>query len=126
MADRPDPPAPNALRCLTPRNESWDLADEGFSRLLDVYLIESERQYHEVNEAWEAGDLARLGRSARGLGGASRVVGAEQLAGFCSELELATRRNWGDQVRVMLQQVTAELREVRDAVHVARQGCGSI
>lgn len=126
MADRLDLPLPNELGAVAPLNESWDLGDEEFSRLLEVYLMESERQYHEANEAWEAGDLARLGRSARGLGGASKVIGAVQLAGFCIELELAARRNWDDQVRVMLQQVTSELREVRDAVHVARQGYGSI
>jgi HPt (histidine-containing phosphotransfer) domain-containing protein len=116
MADQHNLPLLNGPR---------DLLDDECSRLLDVYLLESERQFHEANEAWEVGDLARLGRSAQGLGGASRGIGAFQLAGYCSELELAARRNREEHVRLMLQQVTAELREVRDAVHAVRQSCGA-
>ena len=104
-------------------NELRELMEDEFSQLLDAYLKLSESQYHEANEAWEAGDMERLGRSAHSLKGASSNIGAAQLAAYCGELELAARRNLETRVPEMLSKVTLELREVRDAVHAARQSC---
>ena len=104
-------------------NELRDLMDGEFSVLLDVYIRESERQFHEANEAWEAGDMDRLGRSAHSLKGASCNIGAVQLADYCSELESAAKQRLETRVPEMLNRVTLELREVRDAVYAVRLSC---
>lgn len=104
-------------------SELRDLMEGEFSVLLDVYIRESERQFHEANEAWEAGDMDRLGRSAHSLKGASSNIGAVQLADYCAELESAAKQQLEARVPEMLNKVTLELREVRDAVYAVRLSC---
>ena len=90
--------------------------EDEFGTLLQAYLEDSERQLHEVSDAWEAGDLDRLRRSAHSLKGSSSNVGAAALAALCGHLEEAAVNARGDVIPGALERVRCELREVRDAV----------
>lgn len=92
------------------------LMEDGFTSLLDAYLRDSETRIFEAYEAWEAGDLDRLRRSAHSLKGSSSNIGAQALADYCSVLEVNARDGVVDEVPGALLRVRAELGEVRDAV----------
>jgi len=70
----------------------------------------------EVSEAWEAGDLETLRRSAHSLKGASSNIGAPELAERCGRLEHLARDQEIASVPDALEEVRVELREVRDAL----------
>lgn len=96
------------------------LMDDAFADLLEAYLADSERRLFEVSEAWEAGDLETLRRSAHSLKGASSNIGAPELAERCGTLEHLARDRQTDAVPRALEQVRCELREVRDALESLR------
>lgn len=92
------------------------LMEDGFVSLLEAYLRDSETRIFEAFEAWEAGDLERLRRSAHSLKGSSSNIGAQALAEYCSALEASARDGEVAEVPGALARVRAELGEVRDAV----------
>jgi PAS domain S-box-containing protein len=59
--------------------------------LLDDFLATTARDVAAVDAARAAGDLVQLAREAHKIKGASRLVGATELAHAASELELATK-----------------------------------
>lgn len=90
--------------------------EEEFDSLLEAYLKDSERRCFEVSEAWEAGDLEALRRSAHSLKGASSNIGAAALAELCASLEHLARDSRVDCVPQVMERVKVELQEVREDV----------
>lgn len=98
------------------------LMEEDFGALLETYLQDSQARCFEVTEAWEAGDLERLRRSAHSLKGASSNIGAAALAELCNELESLARDGRSELVPDALARLRGELGEVQDAVQAIHAG----
>lgn len=98
------------------------LMEEGFPSLLEAYLRDSELRLFEATEGWEQGDYERVRRSAHSLKGSSSNIGAQALAGLCSDLEASAREQRGEAIVRALALVRAELGEVSDAVRALSAG----
>ena len=101
--------------------ELKDIMDEEFPLLLQTYLSESERQLQGIDQAWQAGELEDLRRSAHSLKGSSGNIGAEALAQLCAELERSAKHADVAGVPQTLEALSGEFVAVREAVSQIHQ-----
>jgi HPt (histidine-containing phosphotransfer) domain-containing protein len=85
LATPPTPLDPGVLDTLTGGSR------EAAREVLDDFLATTARDVSALIAARDAGDLAQLAREAHKIKGASRLVGAGELALAASELELAAQ-----------------------------------
>ena len=102
--------------------ELKDIMDEEFPLLLQTYLRESERQLQGIDQAWQAGELDDLRRSAHSLKGSSGNIGAEALAELCAELERSAKHADVTAVPETLEALSGEFVAVKEAVTRIHQG----
>ena len=90
--------------------------------VIDAYLTSSEVLERSLVDASRAGDAARLARAAHTLKSSSAQVGAEQLSGFCKEIEGIARGDSLAGIPALVDAVVAELERVREALAAERLG----
>ena len=64
-----------------------EVMEEDFSFLLETFLVESEKQFCQARQAWQAQDYDVLRRAAHSLKGSCGNIGAEILQATCADLE---------------------------------------
>ena len=92
------------------------IMEDEFSSLMETFLQESARQFDEAKDAWSAGDMDALRRSAHTLKGSCGNIGAEVLEGTCETLESSALRGATDGVAELLDSVGQQLIEVNTAI----------
>ena len=92
------------------------IMEDEFGDLMHTFLVESERQFHNAQSAWDGGDFAKLRLSAHSLKGSCANVGAEQLQQTCAVLESQAKAGIGDGVPELLDQVSAQLHDVHGVI----------
>jgi HPt (histidine-containing phosphotransfer) domain-containing protein len=96
--------------------ELKEIMEEEFPSLLEIFLMESERQYFEAKQAWETQDYDVLRRAAHSLKGCCSNIGAEQLQQACASLEDSARDSEPRQIPELLDVVFSQLDRVNMAV----------
>ena len=92
------------------------IMEDEFPLLLEEFLVESERQYQQVQTAWDAGDYDHLRRAAHSLKGSCANIGAESLHGTCATLELSAKERELGQVPALLIDARTQLTAVNEAL----------
>ncbi|XOV81524.1 MAG: Hpt domain-containing protein [bacterium] len=92
------------------------IMEDEFSDLMKTFLLESQRQFHSAQAAWETGDFAQLRLSVHSLKGSCANVGAEQLQKTCARLEQQAKQASTDGVPELLAQVLRQLEDVHGQI----------
>ena len=90
--------------------------EDEFSVLMETFLMESERQFAEVQTAWASRDMESLRRNVHSLKGSSGNIGATGLQAICAELEYKARDGAAEQIPALMTAVSTQLADVVEAV----------
>lgn len=103
------------------REVMGDDADAFVIDLIDTYLTNSEQLAQAIVTSFASGDAETFMRSAHTLKSNSAVFGAQVLADFCLELELAGKKATLDGLQPKIDQMKAEYAQVRQELAALRQ-----
>jgi len=89
-----------------------------FPSLLEIFLVESQKQFTEVTSAWNVQDMALLRRAAHTLKGSCANLGAEKVQLSCQTLETLALTNKPDDIPRLIETVAVQLSEVNEALRL--------
>jgi CheY-like chemotaxis protein len=89
---------------------------ELLARTINLYLIESPKLVHKLQQAAAAANAPEIARSAHSLKSCSANVGARVLSRYCSDIEASARRADTDEARKLFPMIEAEHGRVQSAL----------
>ena len=96
--------------------ELRDIMEEEFPSLLETFVSESARQYLDVRNAFQTGEMEVLRRAAHSLKGSCGNIGAERLKDTCEVIESSAREGMLDGLEALIQRAEGELDAVNQAL----------
>jgi len=96
--------------------ELKDIMEDGFSELVDAFIMDSEEKLEQLKAAISERDTALIGELGHSLKGASSNICAVPLADIYKDIEAAGREGSLDGVDEMLEKALAEFQNVKAAL----------
>lgn len=96
--------------------ELKDIMEDGFSELVDAFIVDSEEKLEQLKLAVSESDAGRIGELGHSLKGASSNICAAPLADIYKDIEAAGREGSLDGVDGMLEKALVEFQNVKSAL----------
>ncbi len=99
-------------------NDLREIMEDEFFSLIETFLVESEKQYSQAQDAWQQHDLEELRRAAHSLKGSCGNVGAMELHAVCGPLEHHAKEGEVGGIDELLAQAEQMLAEASNAIRL--------